>query len=125
MVGIKQPAQILLLTTEIGGPVNITNTLSIDTENWTGHNIQPNMVYFQQATRLVHSDRKQLPIRRFNSCIDIYRSGRNIDNRTGINLWGPIVTMILESNRENNSEISDLVRKKLHLAYRVSPRHVQ
>ena len=45
-------------------------------------------------------------------------SGRNINNRTGMDPQGPIVTMIPESNRAKNCNIFDLVRKTPYFAYR-------
>ena len=68
-----------------------------------------------------HSDQNHLPIGSLNSGIDVPRSGRNIDNPTGMNPQGPIVITISESNRANNCDIFNLVRKTSHLTYRGSP----
>ena len=85
MTGAEKPAQILLPTTEIGGSVNIANLLVSETVNNMDPNIQPTVVQLKKETVPVHSDLNHFPIRSFNSGIDVTRSGRNIDNRNGMN----------------------------------------
>ena len=85
MAGTEQPAQIVFPTTEIGGSVIIANTLRTDTENWMDLTIQPTIFHLNQATGPGHNERNHFPIGCLNSGIDVPRSGRNIDNPTGMN----------------------------------------
>ena len=101
----------------------IGKILRTDTANLRYPTIQPTTVHLKQATGLGHSDHNHLPIGSLNRGIIIPRSRRNIYNRTVMKPQGPIVTTILESNRENNHNISNLVRKTPDIAYRVSPWH--
>ena len=113
----------MFLTTELGGSVSITNTLRADTVNWVDPTIQPTIIHSKQATGLGKSDQNHFPIRSLNSGIHVPRSGRYIDNCTGMNPQGPIVSTIPESNRTNNFEIFVLVRKTV-LPYMSSVWHV-
>ena len=124
MTDTEQSAKILFPATEIGGYVSITNTLRSDTVNIIDPTIKPIIVHFKQKTGLGHSDWNHPPIGRFISSIDVPRYWRNIDNRTGMNPQGPIVTLITESNRENNCNIFDLVRRTSDITYRRSMWHV-
>ena len=123
MMDTEQLAQIFLPTTEIGGFVSIANTLRTETENWTEPIIQPTIFHLKQENGPGHSDRNHLPIWSLNSGIDVPIPGRNIDNRTGVNPQGSIVTTIPDSNRENNCNIFDSVRRTSDFFYRVSSWH--
>ena len=94
MVGTEQLEEILLPTTEIGGSVSIANTLRTDTDNRTDPTIQPTIVHIDQATKRVQSDQNHFPIGILNSGIGVPIYGRNIDNHTGMNPQGPIITTI-------------------------------
>ena len=118
--GTEQPVQILLPTTEIGGYVSITNTLRTGTAIHTHPNIQPTIFHTKKMTRTGKSDRKYFPIGNLNSGIDVPRSGRNIDNRTGINPQGPIMTTITESDGANNCDIFKSVSRTSDIVYMVS-----
>ena len=85
MTGTEQLAKILFLTTEIGGYLIIENKLSTYTDNWMDPTIQATMFHLNQATGPGHSDQNHLPISSLNSGIGVTRSGRNIDNCTGMN----------------------------------------
>ena len=106
MIGTEQTYQILIPTTEICGSVKysmgITNLFRTDTENRTDPNIQPTIVYLNQATLMVHSYWNHFSLGSLDSVTDVPRSGRNIDNRTWINPQGPIVNTIPDSNRSNS-----------------------
>ena len=62
MTGTKEPVQMFLSTSEILGSVkllgDIFNPLRTHTENWMDPNIQPTIVYSNQATIPGPSDRK-------------------------------------------------------------------
>ena len=118
MTGREQLAQILLPTTEIGGSVSIANTIRTDTENWNEPTIQPTIVHLKQVTVAGHSDRNHFPISILNGFIDIPRSGQNIDNRTGMNQQGPIVTTIPESIGAKNCNTFNSVMKISDITYR-------
>ena len=124
MTGTEQPAQILLLTTEMGGSISITNLLGDDTNNRMDSTIQPTISHFKQEAVPGHSDWYHFLIGSLNNGIDVPRSRLNIDNRTEMNSQGPIVTTIPESNISNNCNILDLVRRKSDITYRVSLCHV-
>ena len=96
-------------------------SLRTDTVNRTDPTSQPTIFHLKQEAGTGHNDQNHSPIGSLNSCIDVPRSGWNIDNRTVIKPQGPIMTTITESNRANNCEIFDLVSKTLDLAYRDSP----
>ena len=117
MTGTKQPAQILLTTTEIRRSVSITNTLKAETENLAEPTIQPTIIHCDRETGTGHSDRNHLLIGILNSGIDVPISGWNIDNHTGMNPHGLIVTTIPESNISNNCYIFDSVRRTSDIAY--------
>ena len=85
MAGMEQPAQILLPNTEIRVFVSIVDTLRTDTANQTDLTIQPTIFHLNQATGPGHNERNHFPIGGLNSGIDVPRSGRNIDNPTGMN----------------------------------------
>ena len=125
MTSTEKPSQISLPTTEIGGSVKysmgITNPFRTNKENWTDPTIQPTIVHFNQSTVPVHRDRNHSTFGSLDSSTDVPRSRRNIDNRTGMNPQGPIVTMIPEYNRSNNSNIFISVSRTSDLAYRGSP----
>ena len=80
---------------------------------------QPTIFNINQVTIPRHSDWKHFLIRSFNSGIYVPIYGQNIDNRTGMNPHGPIMTTIQESNRANDCNISDLVNRPLSISYRV------
>ena len=113
----------MFTATEIGGSESIMNPLVENIANQTDPTIQPTMVHFEQPTGPRHSYQKQFSIGSFNSGIDVPRPGQNIDNFTGMNPQGPIVTTIPESNIANNCGIIDLVSRILDIAYRGSPWH--
>ena len=127
MTGMKQPVHISLPTPEIEGAVN-TQWVSL-THSGTTQKI----VWTPLFNQLLPSSGKWLeqdtvigttpPLRILNSGIDVPRSGRNIDNCTGMNPQGPIVTKIPEYNRANNCNIFKLIIKPLDLAYMVLPWH--
>ena len=116
---MEQRAQILLPTTEIGGSVkyfmSIENPFRTNTENWMDPIIQPTLLQFNQATGLGHSDRNQFPLGSLDSGTYVSRSGRNINNRTGMNSQGPITAMIPESNSVNNCYIFNSVSSTYRL----------
>ena len=99
MTGTKQPAQILFLTTEMGGSVSIVNTLRTDTANQTDITIQPTIAHLKQAAVTGLIDQNHFLIGSLNSGIDVPRSDRNFYNSTGMNPHGPIMTTIPMSNR--------------------------
>ena len=121
MTGTEQPAQILLLTTEMGGSISITNLLGDDTNNRMDSTIQPTISHFKQEAVPGHSDWYHFLIGSLNNGIDVPRPGQIIDNQTGMNPHVPIVTTILESNISNNYEIFDLVIRTLDISCKVSP----
>ena len=85
--------------------MGIVNPFRNDTENLTDPTIEPTIYRFNQATRLGHSDQNNYPLGSLDSDTDLSRSGRNIDNRTGMNPHGTIVTTTQESNRAKNYDI--------------------
>ena len=121
MMGMEQPDQILYPTTEIWGSVSIAKKLRTDISNRKDPTIQTTIVHLNQWTELWHSGQNHLPTGSFNSVIYVFRSGRNIDNHTGINPQGPIMTTIPESTRSNHCKIFDSVIKTSDLAYRGFP----
>ena len=96
-------------------------SLRTEKVNRTDPTSQPTIVHLKQATGPGHNERNHFPIRIFNSGIDVPRSGRNIDNHTGMKPKGPIMTKISESNRVNNCYIFDSVNKTLDIASTVLP----
>ena len=102
MKGMEQPDQILLPTTEIGGSRSIDNTLRTHTANHKYPTSQPDFVQLKKKTGPGHNYWNHVFIVSLNSGIDFPIYGRNIDNNTGINPQGPIVTTIPKSNRESN-----------------------
>ena len=120
-------ADQVLLNNEIGVyvklSVGIANPFRNNTENWADHTIKPTIVHFNQYTGPGNSDWDLYPLGSLDSGTDVTRSGRNIDNRTGMNPKGPIVTTILESNSASNCNIFEYVRGTLGLVYRHSPWH--
>ena len=54
-----------------------------------------------------------------DSCTDVPRSRRNIDNRTGMKQQVPIVATIPDSNIASNCDILDSVRRTSDLAHRI------
>ena len=92
MLGMEQPSKILFLTTDIWGSVSIANTIRTDTSNWTELTCQLSIFHLKQETGIGHSDWNHLPIRILNSSIAVPRYRWNIDNHTGMNPQGPIVT---------------------------------
>ena len=123
-MGTKHQDQILLPNTEIVGAVKylmgIANPFRTDTVNRTDPTIQPTIIQFYQSTVLGHSDRNQYLLGSFYIGTGVTRSERNIDNCTGMNPKGTFVTKILESNRADNCDIFDLVKRPSDLAYRRS-----
>ena len=105
MTGTEQPYKILFPTTEIGGSESNANPLRAGTENRTDPTIKKTIVHFKQTTVPGKIDQNQFPISNLNSGIDVPIHGYNIDNRTGINPQGPIVTTIQESNKTKNCDI--------------------
>ena len=67
MMGTKQPVNISMTITEIGGAVKhsmgIVNPFRADKENWTDPNIQPTIAHFKQETVPGHSDRNHFTLR--------------------------------------------------------------
>ena len=98
MTGMEKTAQILVPTTEIGESIKysmgISNPFRADTLNRTDPTIQPTTAHCNQAAGLGHSDKNHFPLVILDSGTDVPKSGWNIDNRTGINPQGPIVTTI-------------------------------
>ena len=113
MTSTEQPDQISLLTTEIGGSIQyfmgILNPYRNNTENRTDPTIQPTSIHFNQSTLPGHSDCDHLPLGNFYSGTDVLRSGRNVDNQTGMKQQGLIMTTIPESNRAKNCGMFVLV----------------
>ena len=70
-----------------------------------------------------HNDLNLSPIGIFNSSIDVPRPRRNIDNYTGMKTQGPIMSIILEYNKEKNCDVFDLVRNTSDISYRVLTWH--
>ena len=107
MMVIGQPAQVLM-PTKIGESVKflvgIVKPFRTHIKNWMDPNIQPIIVHLNQATCLGHFDWDYSPLRILDSCNDVSRSRRNIDNRTLINQQGPIVccscltSLVLKTN---------------------------
>ena len=110
-------AELRQLTTPLG------KSLRADTENRADPTIQPIIVHLKKVTGPEHNERNHFPIGSLNSGIDVPRSGRNIDNRTGLKPQGPIVTTIPESNKSKNCDIFNLVGKTSVIVYRNSPWH--
>ena len=120
MTVIEQLAQILLTTTEIGGSISIVNALMTYIENRTDPDIKPTISHFKQETGPGYSEQNHSPIGSLHSGIGFPRYWRNIDNRTGMNPQGLIVTTIPESNGASKCDIFNLVSRTSDLAYRVS-----
>ena len=98
IMGMEQPDQILLLTTEIGGSVkysmDVENPFRTEKVNHVEPTIQPTIVYFNQVIVPRHSDWEHFPLSSLDSGTDVPSSGRNIDNRTRMTPQVPIVTTI-------------------------------
>ena len=84
--------------------------------NRTDPTSQPTILNLNKSTGPRHKDRNHFSIRSLNSGIDVPRSGRNIDNRTGMKPQGPIVTTIPESNRAKKYNIFNLYNKTSDIA---------
>ena len=67
--------------------------------------IQKNIIQFNQTTWPRQINQNHFPIISLNSSIGVTRSGQNIDNHTGMNPQGLIVTTIPKSNKSNNCYI--------------------
>ena len=72
--------------------MGIANPFTTDTENRKDPTIQPTIVHFNQATVPGHSDWNHFLLSSLYSGTDVLRSGRNIDNCTGMNPQVPIMT---------------------------------
>ena len=81
------------------------------------------MVHSNQLTVPGNSDREYFPLVSLDSGTAVPRSGRNIDNRTGMNPQVPIVTTISESNSVSNWNIFNFIRGKSDISYRFSLWH--
>ena len=77
----------------------------------------------KRATRRGNSDWGYLPLSSFDSGPDVLISWWNIDNHTGMNPQGPIVTTIPYLNSASNYNIFNSIIKTLDLAYRASLCH--
>ena len=112
----------VLLPTEIGGSVKLSigimNPFRTHTVNQTDPAIQKITVWSNLETEPGHSDWEYFPLESLESGTDVPRSGRNIDNRTGMNSQVPIVTTILESNITSNCNIFNSFRRDLDIVYR-------
>ena len=121
MAGTEQPDQILL-PAEIGGSIKysigIVNPFSNGTSNQTDPTIQPIIVHLNQMNGPIHSDQRYFPLVSLDSGTDVSISGRNIDNRTGMNPQGHMVTTIPESSRANNWNMFNFVSSTYYIAYR-------
>ena len=113
MTGTEQPAQILLPTNKIGRSVIIMNMPRTDTSNRMDPTNQQTIIHFKQVNGLGHSDCNHFPIGILEKFIDVYRSWRNIDKCTRMNLQGPILTTILFSIRTNKCEIFSWLERRL------------
>ena len=126
MMGTEIPAQVSLLT-EVGGFVKlllgIAKPFRTHPENWTDPTIKQTIVQYKQATGQGNSDRDYFQLGSFYSGTDVTRYRRNIDNCTGMNPQGSIVTMAPESNSVINCYIFDFSRRMLDLTYKGSPWH--
>ena len=124
MTGTEKPAHILFQTTEIGGSVKhsmgISNPFRNDTVNETYRTIWPTIFHLKKKTRPKHSDQNYSLQKSLDSGTDVPISGKNIDNRTGMNPQGLIVAKIPDSNRANNCNIFDFNIGTLDLDYRES-----
>ena len=124
ITGMEQSTQVSFLT-EIGGYANflvgIMNPFRTNKAHRTDPTIESAIVHSNQENRTGHSDRDYSPIRSLDSGTDVTRYGQNIDNRTGTNSQGPIVTMIPEYNSFSNCNILDSARRTPDRSYRSSP----
>ena len=124
ITGMEQSTQVSFLT-EIGGYANflvgIMNPFRTNKAHRTYPTIESAIVNSNQENRTGHSDRDYSPIRSLASGTDVTRYGQNIDNRTGTNSQGPIVTMIPEYNSFSNCNILDSARRTPDRSYRSSP----
>ena len=84
MTGTEKPVQIFL-DTEIGESVSIANTIRSYTVNRMDPSIQPTIFHLKKVTGPGHSYRNHFLFGSLNRGIDVPRSGRNIDNCTGMN----------------------------------------
>ena len=92
-------------------------SLRTDTVNQTNPTIKPTIIHINQATIPGHSYPNHFLIGSLNSDVDVPIYGHNIDNRTGVNPQGLIVTTIPESNRANNYDIFDFFRETSNISY--------
>ena len=103
---------------------SLRKSLRTDTANWTYPTIQPTIAHLNQETRPLHNDQNHFPIGSLNSCIDVPRSRRNIDNRTRMNPQLPIITITPDSSKAINRDIFDPISKTLDISYRGTLWHV-
>ena len=123
MMGTEQPDKILFPTNVIGGSVSIANTIRNKIANCMDPIIQPVIAHPKQSTEPGHSEQNRFPIRSLNIGIGVTIPGKNIDNHTGMNPHGTIVTTTPESNRSNNFNIFESTRRTSYLAYGDLPWH--
>ena len=72
--------------------------------------IKPTIVHLNQATGWGHNDHEYFTLRSFDigTAVQSGLSGRNIDNRTGVNLKGTIGTIITDIESKRISPFKDL-----------------
>ena len=98
--------------------MGISNPVRTETANWMESTTQPTIVHFNQETISGHIDCNHSPLRSLDSVTDVPRYGRNIDNYTGMNPQGPIVTMLPEYNKVSKCNIFDSVIRTSYHVYR-------
>ena len=100
--------------------MGIANPFKTYKANQMNPNIQPNIFHLIHLTGPVHSGWIHFPISILESGIDVPIYRQNIGNSNEMNPQGPILTMIPESNRENNCNIFDFIRRTSDISYRGS-----
>ena len=120
-MGTEQPAQVSLPTEIVGSVkflVGIAHPFRTHTFNRNESTIQPTIIHSNQSTIPGHSDRYYSPLGILDIGTGVPRSGRNIDNRTGVNPQGHIGTTISEFNSTSNWKKFDSVSMISDIAYR-------
>ena len=111
---MKGAADQVSLPNEIGGSVKflvfISNPFRNQTANFTDPTIQPSIFTTKKRLDWDTAIWYDFPLGSLGSGTDVPIYQWSIDNRTGVNLQGPIVTMIPESNSTSRCQIFDSVR---------------
>ena len=104
----------------------IAHPFSTQRSIWNDLTIQLTIVHSNQATRWGHSDRDYLPLGILKSDTDVLSkgSGRNIDNRIGVKLKGPIITIIPDTDSDSNCDIFDSVTRTSDISDRSVSWHI-